>query len=158
MGFTSLSLILSATGVCKFRYVQYWLHDAVEHDDRGRTLTREWMPAEQTGKHCWPSKTIVLQRLQSISRSLRNHPNTVNSEKTHFWSAICSSKKKHPQNNQLERKHPKNNIKNPPAKPQEAHAQKNRGTFLTGETSATFLHSEPVRVRVGQIHRRRNRF
>lgn len=48
--------------------------------------------------------------------------------------------------------------KTPPQKPQEAHAQKNRGTFLTGETSATFLHSEPVRVRVGQIHRRRNRF
>lgn len=52
-----------------------WSIRSVEHDDRGRTLTHEWMPAEQTGKHCWPSKTIVLQRLQSISRSLRNHSN-----------------------------------------------------------------------------------
>ncbi len=117
-----------------------WSVRSVEHADRGRTLTRERMPADVQTRLTIEDSTILLQRLQSISLSLRNHQTN---RKKNVWSAICIyfGKKQHPKNNKLDRKHPKNTIK----KPRKTHPFPQSHAQKTREVSATFLHSKLVR-------------
>lgn len=67
-------------------------------------------------------------------------------KKHNFGPLFVVRKKKHPQNNQLERKHPKSNIKNPPHKTPGSSCPKKQGNFPHG---GNFCYFSAQRAREG---------